>query len=90
MKKHRNDIKQKDVTELLGITDEQAQEMAKHCDKHAITEICSECPHFQPCQRVNDELLERPLLKGKPIGAYYMSDLLYYMNRGGAVLRGKE
>ena len=86
-KKLRNDIKQKDVVELLGITDEQAQKAAKYCDKHAITGLCCECPHFKLCQRVNDELLDRPLHNGKPIGAFFFSDLLYYMNRGGAVLR---
>ena len=86
-KKPRDNITKKDVMQLLGETDEKCMEMANYCEKHVLRDCCCDCPHFKPCQRVTDELMDRPVVSGKVIGAFFMSDLLYHMRRWCAIRR---
>jgi len=88
-KKLRDDITQADVIKLLNITAPEAQQMASYCRAKILSNVCCECPHFEPCQRVNDELMLHPMLNGKPNGCFFMSDLLYYMKKAGACLRSE-
>ena len=86
-KKPRDNITKKDVMQLLDETDEKSMEMANYCEKHVLRDCCCDCPHFKPCQRVTDELMDRPVVQGNVIGAFFMSDLLYHMHRRSAFRR---
>jgi len=75
--KERDKITQKDVLALLDIHKNEAIEMAKHCEKHAISGLCSDCFCRVECHRVDSQLMSKPMMGGREIGCYYMSDLLY-------------
>jgi len=75
--KERDKITQKDVLSLLDIHKNEAIEMAKHCEKHAISGLCEDCFCRVECRRVDSQLMAKPVMNGREVGCYYMSDLLY-------------